>query len=285
MNLPWQLGDRIDGRYELLRLLGEGGLGAVYEALDARQHSRVAIKLLRAEFVDDATMRRRLRREAAILRALDHPSIVRVTDLGLTEQGAAYLVTRLLEGQTLRARIEERAAAASDVCRWMIGLAGGLACAHGHGVVHGDLKPDNVVLVGEGGADRPHIIDFGTSKVVGLERLTATGELAGTPVYMAPELLTGQGTIGNGIDIYALGVIAYEALAGAPPFQERKPGQLLFQIVSGDALPLRTRADVPEVVAAVVEQAMHADPAQRHQSAEELERAWKECLLQLGDRT
>lgn len=252
-------------------------MGAVFEATDQSTSLAVALKLLRPEHVEDFAMRRRFRREAAVLKALDHPVLVKVLDVGVDSDNHIYMASELVIGKTFRERLDAGIVSAGDLRDWMIAICQGMEAAHEHGVLHGDLKPDNLVLVDDGGTLGPKIVDFGTSKIVGLERLTATGELAGTPAYMAPELLTGKGAIDARIDIYALGVVAYEALSGSAPFTEKNPGKLLFRIAAGDALPLDARVDVAPEVAQVVHRAMHQDPEQRFFTMVELERAWRKC--------
>jgi len=272
-------GERIAGRYFVVGKLAAGGMGLVLAARDEADGGRaVALKLLHPELATDPEMQRRFRREAAVLRALDHPSVVRVLDLGSDERGRLFTVMELLEGETLLARLERRGRLPRDE---VLAIAGGIGAAldavHAHGVLHGDLKPANVFLLGpddpSSSASAPIIklVDFGTSKVHGLERLTRTGELVGTPTFMAPELLTGDGTIDARIDVYAFGVLLYEALAAVPPFTERHPGKLLFQIVMGQGAPLAThRPDLPPHVLAAVARAMSAKKDDRFASAGEL---------------
>ena len=253
-------------------------MGAVFEATDETTGTTVAIKLLRPEYVEDSAMRRRFRREAAVLKALDHPAIVKVLEVGVDDNNHIYMVSELVTGTTLREKLQEGPIEQTQLRAWMVSICEGMRAAHEHGVLHADLKPDNIVVIDGDGAARPKIVDFGTSKIVGLERLTATGELAGTPAYMAPEFLTGKGTIDERVDVYALGVVAYEALCGAPPFAEKNPGKLLFRIAAGDALPLDARADVSANVARVVHRAMHPDVEQRYPGMLELADAWRRCV-------
>lgn len=266
-------GDRIADRYLVVGKLAAGGMGLVVAARDEADGGRpVALKLLHPELASDPEMQRRFRREAAVLRALDHPSVVRVLDLGGDERGRLFTVMELLEGETLLARLERGGQLSLDETRAIArGIGAGLDAVHTHGVLHGDLKPANVFLVDAGDATRVKLVDFGTSKVHGLERLTRTGELVGTPTFMAPELLTGDGAIDARIDVYAFGVLLYEALAAVPPFTERNPGKLLFQIVLGQGVPLEVhRPDLPRAVLAAVSRAMAPKKDDRFASAQEL---------------
>lgn len=258
-------GRSLNERYLLGRRLGQGGLGSVYEAEDRELRRRVAIKLLHGELARDADMRRRFRREGTVLQAIDHPNVVKVLDVGEAE-GVLYTALELLEGETLDQRIAAGPLALADLRTLARRIADGLEAAHGQGVLHGDLKPENVFLLGAG-YDDAKIVDFSASKVYGLDRLTRTGEAAGTPIYMAPELLTG-GEIDARIDVYAFGVLLYHCLAAAAPFTEKHPGRLLYQIVLGEKVPLRERiASVPSEVVEVVDRAMAAQREDRFDSA------------------
>ena len=265
-------GTVVGGRYVLGRMIASGGMGAVYEAEDEKEGRPVAVKLLHPELTEDRDVRRRFRRESSVLRALDHPSIVRILDMGSDDDAIWYSVMELLDGETLLARLErEGPLDARALLPIVKGIAAGLGAAHAHGVIHGDLKPANVSLEPEG----VKLLDFGLSKVLGLERLTQTGDLIGTPAYMAPELLTGKGELDERIDTYALGVILYQCLAGRPPFEGKIPGKLMMDIVMGQAPPLTELApSVPEDVAAVVAQAMSRLRERRYASAEALARAY-----------
>lgn len=264
-------------RYELVREIASGAMGAVHEALDRTSGARVAVKVLRPELAADANLRRRFRRESSILRSIAHPGIVRILDAGEDDDERAFTVMELLDGETLATHLARSGAlppgAAAPI---LLGLADALGALHARGVVHGDLKPDNVFLA----AEPPFVklVDFGLSKVEGLDRLTRTGELAGTPVYMAPELFTGEGgrEPDARLDLYALGVLAYETLSGALPFDRRKhPGQLMFDIVMGKVVPLSSRATaLPSALVAEIERAMAPKRDGRPASAGELAEAW-----------
>ena len=248
------------GRFRIERQLDAGGMGAVFRARDEASGQAVALKYLHPEVAREPEMRRRFRREASILQAVDHPAVVKVQDVVEDEGGLAFMVMELLEGETLFARLErEGTLELPTLAAILDGIAAGLAAVHAHGVLHGDLKPANVFLVEEGpGETRVKLVDFGTSKVHGLDRLTRTGEVIGTPIYLPPEILTGDGTIDERIDTYAMGVIAHQCLAGEPPFLERHPGKLLFQIVMGQGKPLsEARPDLPAAVHDAVAQAMN----------------------------
>lgn len=265
-------GTTFAGRYRLQRKVAAGGMGAVYEAEESGGRT-VALKVLYPEYATDDEIRRRFRRESSILAALDHPSIVRIFDFGTDEKGRSYTVMELLRGETLRQRMDRDGRLAPDALVPVVeGLCSGLSAVHAHGVVHGDLKPANVFLLADGSVK---LVDFGLSKVHGLDRLTRTGEVIGTPAYMPPELLTGEGVPDGRVDTYALGVVLYEALAGRQPFTQRNPGKLMFDIVMGKATPLEDAAPgiSPELVA-VVTRAMAAKRDDRFGSPDELAEAF-----------
>ena len=264
------LGDVLADRYELTSELALGGLGAVYVARDRVTGDEVAVKVLHAEHLSNDTMRRRLRREGAALKALDHPAIVRLLELGVDESGLVYLVTDYVEGETLAERLERGPLSLGEADRLLSALSGGIGAAHAHGILHGDLKPANVLW-----GDPPRLVDFGASKILGLDRLTATGEISGTPAYMAPEVFTGKSEVDERIDVYGLGVLLYEALSGAPPFRDGHVGKLLMKIDAGDCLPLDAIVEVPAPVASVVMHAMHRRADERPLSVGALLEAWR----------
>jgi serine/threonine-protein kinase len=272
MSLPDE-GAELAG-YTLDKRLAAGGMGAVYQATQRSTGERVAVKVLHPHFASDGDIRRRFRRESSVLAALDHPGVVRILDMGTDEHGHSYTVMELLRGQTLHELIKcGGPLPAGRLLPIVQQTCAALAAVHEHGVVHGDLKPGNIFLVdeGRGGDDHVKIVDFGLSKVHGLERLTKTGEVIGTPAYMAPELLTGEATPDGRVDTYALGVILYEALAGRQPFAERNPGKLMFDIVMGKGQPLAEAApSTPAAVVAVVEKAMAPKRDDRYQTPAEL---------------
>jgi len=265
------VGTMLAGRYELVSEVARGAMGDVFEAYDRVGGSKVAVKVLRAEYLADDAMRRRFRREGAVLKALDHPAIVRLLELGIEEDGLVFLVTEYVEGETLAERLTRGPLDVPDVDPLVDALCDGLAAVHRHGVLHGDLKPANIVWP-EGG--RPRLVDFGASKVLGLDRLTATGEISGTPAYMAPEVLTGKADVDLRIDVYGLGVVLYEVLSGERPFDDGHVGRLIMKIDAGDHLPIDVVADVPIAIARVVEQAMHRIKEKRHANTSKLRSAW-----------
>lgn len=284
-------GTTLDGRYRLVREIASGAMGAVWEAIDVTGRAappelpagtHVALKVLRPELHSEPAIRRRFRREASILQSISHAAVVRIFDLG-TDEGSerSYTVMELLHGETLEARLKrERRMTPGALAPLLRAIAGGLAAVHAHGVIHGDLKPSNVFLADDGPSPAK-IVDFGLSKIEGLERLTRTGELTGTPAYMAPELLTGAGELDARIDQYALGVVLHEALAGALPFKlDKHPGALMFDIVMGKGTPLEEAApDVASAVREVVARAMAPKRDARFADVLALATAFEEAAL------
>lgn len=266
-------GTRLAGRYLLGPPLGAGGMGTLFEADDERTGEKVAVKVLHPELAAEPDLRRRFAREASILAALDHPAIVRVRDVGTDGDSLPFLIMDLLAGETLAARIQ-RGPLPLEVLRPIVrSVADALDAVHGRGIVHGDVKPSNVFLPLEGPAAT--LVDFGSSKVLGLERLTRTGELVGTPVYMAPELLTGEADPDRRADVYSLGVLLYEALTAMLPIREAHPGKLLLRLVEGAHEPIANlRPDLPESVSAAIHRAMQPRRDARFASAGELAEAF-----------
>ncbi len=257
-------GELFDGRFRLVREIARGAMGTVWEA--EAQGTRVALKVLRRELHADVSIRRRFRREASILKSLTHPSVVRMLDFGhAAEHERSYTVIEFLQGETLESRlVRERKLSPRALAPLLDAIASGLSAVHAHGIIHGDLKPSNLFLVEDDEA-RVKIVDFGLSKIDGLERLTRTGELTGTPLYLAPELLKGERELDARLDQYAIAVVLYEALAGQHPFEARKhPGALMFDIVMGKSQPLAAIApELGEALSAVVSRAMAPSPQSR----------------------
>lgn len=255
---------RIEG-LNIIRQLGRGSMGTIYEAENAHDNKRVAVKVLSPELCGDPDLERRFQREFSVLQALRHPGLVRVLSSGKSN-GALYFVMELLEGTALRSLIPSNAQSLVPIFQ---SLGESLDAAHDYGVVHGDIKPENIFVrqSASGTVVGTTLIDFGLSKVVGLDRLTATGEAVGTPAYMAPEIITG-GELDGRTDVYALAIVAYESLSGQPPFQERNPAKLMFEIVSGTPVPLGER--LPHASAElgrVLARGFARDPAARPTSA------------------
>jgi serine/threonine-protein kinase len=279
-------GTVLDGRYQLGTTIAEGSMGCVYRASRTREGRRLAIKIMASELVTDDTFRARFLREAEVLSRLQHERIVSILDFGVSEDGLHYLVMDEIEGSSL-AQHMGTAMPAERVARLLIQAARGLAHAHERGVVHRDLKPDNIML-GPGGDDDVRLVDFGiailSDPAGGEERLTARGLAIGTPEYMAPEHLTSH-PVDARSDLFSLGVIAYELLCGAHPFEGSRM-QIAQKMVVEDAPPCAERVPGLEVDAdleSIVRSLLARDPASRPESAREL-RARLESWLDRRER-
>ena len=208
------------GSYRITGALGAGGMGSVFTAVHVQTGKPAAVKLLRKELTDNDELVERFFNEARAATRIRHPGIIEVYDFGHADDGRAFLAMELLEGVTLRQRIAQKQRLSEDEARAIArGVAEALAAAHAAAIVHRDLKPDNIFLVG---GTTPKVLDFGIAKL--LDRVqdevsrTRTGSLIGTPVYMAPEQARAAGSIDARADLYSLGCILYEMVAGAPPF-------------------------------------------------------------------
>jgi serine/threonine-protein kinase len=281
-----QFGQIYGGKYRLLRLLGTGGMGAVYEGENVEQRRRVAIKTLHHEFATHCETLKRFEREAEAASRIGSNHITRVMELGQLPDGSRFMVMEFLEGVTLRQRMRERGRLTSEeAVRLVCQILDGLAAAHAAGIVHRDLKPANIFLVrGQpDGLDFVKLLDFGVSKLSDHHHqsmsLTSTGMVVGTPHYMAPEQAKGSRDVDGRADLYATGVILYECLVGQVPFHAGSFNELIFKIVLQPAPPVETLApDVDPELATIIAKVLAKEPASRHQSAQELNQALREWL-------
>jgi serine/threonine-protein kinase len=259
------------GRYHLDERIGRGGMGEVRAAADETLGRRVAVKLLRADLAQEASARARFEAEARAAARLSHPNIVTVYDTG-EDDGQPFLVMELLPGRTFGDEIAAGRVSVERAVEVTSAVLSALSAAHGEGILHRDVKPGNVLLTTE---DVPKVADFGIAKTADAAATTATltGELLATPAYLAPERLAGEAA-SPASDLYAVGVLLYEALAGQTPYPARTPAALLRAISEGNAEPLPTRRDdVPPAVVDVVERAMARDPSERFPSADAMSAA------------
>lgn len=284
LNLPVER--LVDGHYRLEQVLGRGGASVVYLATDVRLDRGVAVKVLSLSLLDNVMAPRRFEREARVSAQLLHPNIVTTHDFGKTRNGLPYLVMEYLEGQPLSRLLKRSGPLAGEVAAdWLSQVLDGLGAAHALGVVHRDLKPDNVFIVQglEVGEDASvKILDFGLAKIAAASRkddITSPGTIMGTLAYMAPEQLSGGRGADARTDLYSVGVIAYEAVTGRRPFEGCSPPQVLTSILKGEfELP-----DEPGVgdLRAVLERCFDRRPERRHGSAaalkKELVPALKSC--------
>jgi eukaryotic-like serine/threonine-protein kinase len=269
-------GTKLDG-YEVKSLLGSGGMGEVYRARDARLGRDVAIKVLPSFFSTDSDRLRRFEQEARAAAALNHPNILAVHQMG-TYEGAPYLVSELLEGETLRDQIRRGRLSVRKAIDYGVQIARGLAAAHEKGIVHRDLKPENLFLTKDG---RVKILDFGLAKLtqpqsssphsaVTLTEATEAGLVMGTVGYMSPEQVRGQ-TVDHRTDIFSFGAILYEMLAGKRAFQKPTSPETMTAILNEDPPAIsQVVARIPSALQRVVDRCLEKSPDQRFQSASDL---------------
>lgn len=213
------VGTLIDDRYEVQSVLGEGGMGTVYRVRHSILERPFALKVLRADLARDADLGERFLREARAAACISHPSVVQITDFGSLPTGQAYFVMELLGGESLSAVVRRGGPLpAGRAVRLLRDMIGALSAAHEAGVIHRDLKPDNVLVCPTQSGETVKLLDFGLAKVAGQSRLTKAGVVFGTPHYMSPEQAMG-GTVDERTDLYALGVVMYEMFTGRVPFE------------------------------------------------------------------
>lgn len=271
------VGQILLGKLEVIRKIGGGGMGVVYEVEHRLTGHRRALKVVHAKYADRPRFMKRLLREAKVAGKLQTPYVVETFDAGRLEDGSAYVLMELLEGRSLYELVQaEGRLAPRRLAAIMSQVAEGMAVAHAAGIVHRDLKPENIFILDSEEGERVKILDFGVSKfdetgdTTG--RLTVEGTLVGTPYYMSPEQAAGR-TVDERTDIYAMGVMMYEALTGRLPFEAESVGALFVKIGAGEHVPLRLRRpELEEAWFALVDKALHRDPAERFQSAEALRR-------------
>ncbi len=284
------VGEMIAEKYRIVRLLGEGGMGAVYEGENVRIRHRVAIKVLHAAVADNRDVVDRFEREAEVAGQAGSEHIVEVRDLGALPNGQRYMVMEFLDGESLAARVDARGPmSTADLIPAALQLLDGLAAAHDAGIVHRDLKPENVFLLRSRGGTRDFvkILDFGISKfnlaADNRVNVTRTGSVMGTPCYMSPEHARGARDVDLRTDLYAVGVMLYECLSGARPFDGENPNEVLFKVVLED--PAKLAELVPELdprLVAIVERGMARNRDHRFQTAREFQEALLEFATAAG---
>src|SRR5437899_3213753 len=270
------LGRTLAGKYRIDRLIKRGGMGAVYRGKHVLMDKTVAIKVLRPSLAVDDAVVARFSREAKAASRISHPHAVSVTDFGEAENGVVFLVMEYLDGRTLKEIIKsEGPMAIARVVEIVRQVAGALDAAHGQGVVDRDLKSDKLMLSQTTGADWAKVLDFGIAKIQLPESfvdadITAPNLVVGTPQYMSPEQCSQAGSIDARSDIYSLGVIVYEMLAGHVPFTGESPTVIMMKQVQ-DRPPsiLATRTDLPAGIDQAIAKALAKQPADRFQTAGE----------------
>jgi eukaryotic-like serine/threonine-protein kinase len=273
------VGTTIAGRYELEEVVGHGGMSSVFKAHDSLLERNVALKVLHEQYNEDEDFVERFKREARSVAQLQHPNIVTVIDRG-EENGRQYIVFEYIEGENLKEfAVRKGRLGVREALEVAIEVAHALAFAHEHGLVHRDVKPQNVLLNGDG---RAKVMDFGIARSLDVDTgMTETGTVMGTSNYIAPEQASGQGVDAQ-TDVYSLGVVLYELLAGDVPF----PGESFVAVALKhvhEAPPnlLDVRGDVPLRVAAAVDRALEKDPAARFPTMDAFASELEACLAEL----
>jgi Tol biopolymer transport system component len=268
------------GPYEILGSLGAGGMGEVYRARDTRLGRDVAVKVLPAAFSGDPDRLRRFEQEARAAGMLNHPNLLAIFDVGTTHEGAPYVVSELLEGETLRARLDGGPLPARKAIEYALQIAQGLAAAHDKGIVHRDLKPENLFVTRDG---RVKILDFGLAKLLGegeaavpvgsaatLAGHTQPGRLLGTAGYMSPEQVRGESTDPRS-DLFTFGAILYEMLSGRRAFRGDSAVETMSSILKEEPPDLaETNRTLPSALERIVRHALEKNPEERFQSARDL---------------
>lgn len=267
-------GQVLAGKYRIERLLGEGGMGAVYVATNNVLQRRVALKVMNERFASVPAAVERFHREAIAASKVSHPSICQVFDAGQHE-GKPWIAMEMLEGESLAERIERGPMSVDEVVKMATGSLSALAEVHDEGIVHRDLKPDNIFLARSRSGDWvPKVLDFGVAKDTSegqLNKLTATGAVVGTAYYLSPEQAKGLPDIDPRTDVYAMGVVLYECLSGHMPYEAETITQLIAKMFTEEPRPLHVVApDVPAQVADVVNRCLAQERDDRFQTAREL---------------
>src|SRR5688572_25924911 len=250
--------------YEVERVLGAGGMGAVFLARDVRLDRQVAVKVVAPELASSEALRQRFLREARTIARLRHPHIVDVYAAG-ESNGLLYFIMRCVDGESLRDVLErEKRLSPARAAVILRDLADALAYAHAQGVVHRDIKPENVLIDRQTGT--AHLTDFGVARAFEAadDRMTGTGLIVGSPRYMSPEQAAGERELDGRSDIYSLGLIGYEMLAGEPTFSGASPVSVIAKQITEVPPPVATRADgVPPALAHAIDRAVAKDPNER----------------------
>ncbi|HKZ02588.1 MAG TPA: protein kinase, partial [Pyrinomonadaceae bacterium] len=271
------IGQTLAGKYRIDARLSEGGMGKVYRGTHILIGKTVAVKVLRPALAADEKIVARFSREARAASRISHPHALSVTDFGEDEEGRVFLVMEYLQGKTLKEIIrEEGPMGLQRVVEITRQVGGALEAAHDQGVVHRDLKSENIMLLTTNGADYARVLDFGIAKIMEPEggydaEITAPNLVIGTPQYMSPEQCSQSSAIDSRSDIYSLGIILYEMLVGHVPFTgESSTAIMLKQMQEPAPSVLEERPDLPPAVAQVLARALAKDPDKRYQRAAEV---------------
>ena len=261
------IGKRLDGRYEITELIGQGGMANVYKAKDVLDNRVVAVKILKREFSENDEFLRRFRNESKAIAVLSHPNIVKIYDMGFSEK-IQYIAMEYIDGITLKEYIDsERVLNWKDAVHFIIQILRALQHAHNRGIVHRDIKPQNIMLLTDGTIK---VMDFGIAKFAREESMTATDQAIGTVHYISPEQARGDVTDEKS-DIYSVGVMFYEMLTGQKPFDTDNPVSIAVMHIKN--IPVRPRDINPNIPSGLEEIIMHAmekDAENRYQTASDM---------------
>src|SRR5215217_721430 len=275
------VGEVIGDRYELEELVGSGGMSSVFRAHDRLLERKVALKVLHDHYTGDESYVERFRREARSVASLSHPNIVTVIDRG-EHEGRQFIVFEYIDGENLKRRIDrEGALPVRDAVELVLQIARALSFAHQNGLIHRDVKPQNVLLNGDG---RPKVTDFGIARSLDVQHgMTQTGTVLGTSDYIAPEQAQGH-RVDEHTDVYSLGVVLYELLTGEVPFPGENFVAVAMRHINEPPPPIRDRRpDVSPRLEAAVHRAMAKDPHARFQTMAELADELDACLAEVAD--
>jgi serine/threonine protein kinase len=273
------VGSTLSGRYLVTRKVGQGGMGAVYEATHTLIGKRVAVKVLLEKYAQREAIVKRLKQEAQLASSIGNEHIIDITDFGATEDGRTFVVMEFLEGESLAECLaRESKLPEQRILRIVQQATGALGAAHAKGIVHRDIKPENLFLLRRKEQDFVKVVDFGISKSLRMsdeqeepQRLTQTGMVLGTPLYMSPEQARGDDELDHRVDLYALGVIMYEAATGRVPFSGNNYLSVISQVLNEQPKSLREiRPEISDEFEAICLKAMAKDRRDRYDSAEEM---------------
>src|SRR6516162_5013926 len=262
-----QEGTLLAGRYEIIKLLGQGGMGAVYKARDTELDRMVALKLIRPELAKNPDILRRFKQELILARQVTHKNVIRIFDLGQSD-GIKFITMDFVEGKDLRALLQERGRfPPNEAARIMLQICRALEAAHAEHVIHRDLKPQNIMLDQRG---RVFVMDFGIARSAHLPGMTQTGALVGTPEYMSPEQARGE-KLDERSDIFSLGVIFYEILTGKSPYPSDAPLATLWKRMQERVTPpSQLEPTMPSELNDIVLKALEIEPENRFARAREM---------------
>lgn len=288
---PMNLVDQVlDGRYRIVRKVGEGGMSFVYLATDTATKERYAIKVLSQALSNDQNAMQRLKREASLGMRLAHPNVCHIIRMGETQDGLVYVVMPFVEGEILSDRNNRKGTLPlAEVAKFVTEIAAGLHVAHDLKIVHRDLKPENIMICkSEDGSERAVVMDFGLAKErradAELQKLTATGIILGTPEFMSPEQLRGK-PLDPRTDVYSLGLMTYEMLTGKLPFTGRTQQEMMIARLRNEPVPLRQarpELDFSEALEKVLAKSMQRAPDDRYTTAPEFAAA---LSMAIGGKT